>query len=273
MEFFTIAGGISVHVWDTGDEGVSSSGKTILLLHGYLETMYVFNELVEALKPYYRVIALDLPGHGLTDSAPADAKGIRVNTVQFDVPVIAGVMEKCGVSKALIAGHSMGGYITLECIKDRPELFERAILLNSHPFPDLPEMEEKRKREIEVVAGGKLLQLAELSVPRMYFSENLRVCDEKIRETAELCETHNPEGIIASIRGIQQRPDLQSVMLNPPVPLTLIHGDHDNFLPMERVEEMKQKFDKVEYRLIPSTGHNSFIENLPEVVKALTAYC
>ena len=103
----------------------------------------------------------------------------------------------------------------------------------------------------------------------MYYEENLRACDEKIRETVELCETHDPEGIIASIEGLRTRPDLQSVMAEPPVPLMLIHGDHDNFLPLERVDEMKRLFPKVTYRLIPETGHNSFVERLDEVVSVL----
>ncbi len=272
MEFFTLSAGISVHVWDTADEG-SKSDRTILLLHGYLETMYVFNELIEALKPHFRVIAIDLPGHGLTDSAPADAKGVRCNTVQFDVPVIAGVLEKCGVRKAVIAGHSMGGYVALECIKERPELFEKAVLLNSHPYPDLPEKAQDRQREIDVIRAGKLMLLADASIPKMYFSENLRRCDEKVCETVCLCETHDPEGIVASILGIKCRPDLQDVLKNPPVPVMLVHGDNDNYLPMERVNEMKEAFPEVTYTLIPSTGHNSFIEEPSKVVEALTLFC
>ena len=52
MEFFTIAGGVSVHVWDTRDEkipGQAGNDGCLVLLHGYLETMYIYNELIEAL--------------------------------------------------------------------------------------------------------------------------------------------------------------------------------------------------------------------------------
>lgn len=272
MESFVIAGGISVHIWDTKDETPSADKPVLMLLHGYLETMYVFNELIEALKDKFRIITLDLPGHGLTDSAPANAKGVAVNSVEFDVPVICGVLDKCGVQKAILAGHSMGGYITLECIRERPERFEKAILLSSHPYPDAPEVAVNRQREINVVEAEKLELLASASIPKMYYEENLRRCDEKICETVELCETHNPQGIIASIRGIAARPDLESVMEEPPVPMMLVHGDHDNYLPLERVEQMKQNYKKVAYRLIPSTGHNAFIENTEETVRAILEF-
>lgn len=273
MESFVIAGGISVHIWDTKDETPSAAEKPVLmLLHGYLETMYIFNELIEILKDRFRIITLDLPGHGLTDSAQPDAKGISVNTVQFDVPVICEVLDKCGVEKVYLAGHSMGGYITLECIKECPQRFEKAILLSSHPYPDASEVAANRQREIDVVQAEKLELLASASIPKMYFEENLRRCDEKINETVELCQTHDPQGIIASIRGIAERPNLESVMENPPVPLMLVYGDHDNYLPLERVEQMKQSYKAVTYRLIPSTGHNAFIENTEETAKALLEF-
>lgn len=268
MEFFTTAGGITVHVWDT-----KKGEKTLLLLHGYLETMYIFSELIEALRDNYRIITLDLPGHGLSESAPAGRDGQRVNSVQFDVPVIASVMEKCGVGKAVICGHSMGGFVALECLKERPELFEKAVLLNSHPFADLPEKAPDRKREMDVIRAEKISLLASASIPKMYAEANLRRCDEKVMETVELCETHNPEGIIASIRGLMSRPDLGEVMEKPPVPLMLVYGDCDNFLPLERVEEMKKLYKEVKFTLIPSTGHNSFIEDMPKVVDALTLFC
>ena len=272
MEFFTTAAGISVHVWDTRDEKSPAGAKTLFLLHGYLETMYVFNELVDALKSRYRVIVIDMPGHGLTDSAPADASGRRVNSLAFAVEVMAGVMAKCGVEKVVLAGHSMGGYVTLKALHDRPELVEKAILLSSHPFPDAPEKAADRAREISLIQAGKLPLLADASIEKMYDEDNLRACDEKIRETVELCETHDPEGIISAIEGLRTRPDLQPVMQQPPCPLLLIHGDHDNFQPLEMVARLKDLFPKVRYHLIPSTGHNAFIENTPAVAEAMIEF-
>lgn len=267
MEFFTTAAGVTVHVWDTREEK-----PCLFFLHGYLETMYIFNELVEALKPNYRIIVIDMPGHGLTDSAPADASGQRVNSLSFCASVVAGVMAKCGVEKVVLAGHSMGGYVTLQFLREYPELVEKAILLSSHPFPDAQEKAADRAEEKKCIASGKLSTLATLSIPRMYNEENLRACDEKIRETVELCETHDPEGIISSIEGLRTRPDLQSVMQQPPAPLLLIHGDHDNFQPLEMVEKLKQQFPKVHYHLIPDTGHNAFIERQNAVVEAIKTF-
>lgn len=272
MEFFTTSAGITVHVWDTRDETDRESLPCLVLLHGYLETMYIYNELVEALKNRFRLIVLDMPGHGLTDSAPAGEDGRRVNSVAFQARIVAGVLDKCGVTRAVIAGHSMGGYVTLQFLKDFPERAEKAILLHSNPYADSPEKSADRQREEQLILDGKLQSLAAVSIPKMYDEENLRACDEKIRETVELCETHDPEGIVAAIEGLRTRPDLQEVMKEPPVPLMLVHGDHDNFLPLEKVAAMKDAFPKVRYELIPGTGHNSFIERLETVKDILLSF-
>lgn len=268
MEFFTTSAGITVHVWDTKDEK-SPAGPCLVLLHGYLETMYVFNESVEALKPYFRLIIIDMPGHGLTDSAPAGPDGTRVNSMAFGAQVVAGVMDRLGVEKAVVAGHSMGGYVMLKFLEDYPDRVEKAILLSSHPFPDDPAKAQDRTREKDLIAAGKLLALAAVSIPKMYHEENLRACDEKIRETIELCETHDPDGIIYSIEGLRTRTDTQAVLHHPPVPLMLIHGDHDNFQPLEMVARMRELFPEIRYQLIPGSGHNAFIERQQETVAAI----
>lgn len=268
MEFFTTSFGITVHVWDVRDN--KSAGKPCLvLLHGYLETMYIFNEFIDALKGGFRIITLDLPGHGLTDSAPADAEGKRVNSLSFCASVVAGVLDRCGVEKAWIAGHSMGGYIAQMFLREHADKAEGLILLGSHPYPDAPEKAQDREREKAIIREGKLMALAATSIPRMYAEDNLRDCDEKIRETVELCETHDPEGICNSIEGLRSRPDLQEVLASPARPIMLVYGDHDNFLPLSRVEEMKAAFPSLRYALVPGAGHNAFIEREAEVVKAV----
>ena len=61
-------------------------------------------------------------------------------------------------------------------------------------------------------------------------------------------------------------------MAKPPVPLMLVHGDHDDFLPLEKVAEMKKAFPQVQYELIPETGHNSFIEQTAMCVEAILRF-
>ena len=201
-----------------------------------------------------------MPGHGLTDSAPAQKGGVSVNTMEFGADVVKALIEKCNAKNVVLGGHSMGGYVTLAFCRKYPGALEKAVIFNSNPYKDDPSKAEDRKREIDVIRAGKLDMLAELSIPKMFKPENLRLFDDKIMETIELCDMHNPEGIVASVMGMQQREDTTDIMENPPVPMMMFEGDSDRFLDLEGVTQMIRKFPKVKHILLENTGHNSFIE-------------
>ena len=273
MEYFTTAAGITVHLMDTRDSKKDDNKeKTVILLHGYLETMNIWNELAELLKERYRVIVLDMPGHGLTDSAPAREDGCVVNSMEFCADLVKALIEKCGASHICLGGHSMGGYVTLAFCRKYPELIEKAVIFNSNPYKDDPAKSDDRRREIEIIRSGKLEMLAELSIPKMFKSENLRLYDDKILETIELCDMHNPEGIVASVLGMQQREDNSEVLNNPPVPVMMFEGDSDRFMDIDRVKKMMADYPKVKHVLLENTVHNSFIEAMPEVYKQMCEF-
>ena len=97
MEFFAISNGIPIHILDT-----KKGDKIIFLLHGYLETLYIFSEFIELLQSEYRVIAIDLPCHGLSGSSKT------VNSMDFCADVVADVLKACKVedgANITIAGH------------------------------------------------------------------------------------------------------------------------------------------------------------------------
>ncbi len=260
MEYFAISNGIPVHILDT-----KKGETTIVLLHGYLETLYIFNEFIELLEKKYRVIAIDLPGHGLTGSDK------EINSMEFCAQVVADVLKKSGVENAYIAGHSMGGYIAQNCIKLFPELFNGIILLNSTPNADSEEKKKDREREISLVLGAKLGHLAAISIPKMYAPANLRKFDEKIEETVEITETHDPIGIVACIKGMMQRCDTKDVLANAPKAM-FVFGTEDKFITDEIREKLIGEFPNVKTAIIPETGHNSFIENPETVLNAIEEF-
>lgn len=261
MEFFAISNGIPIHILDT-----RKGDKTLLLLHGYLETLYVYSEFIELLQNEYRVIAIDLPGHGLSGSAK------EINTMDFSAAVATDVLDICKVDTPVyVAGHSMGGYVAQACMKNHASRFKGLILLNSLPAADSPEKRGDREREIELINSAKLYALATLSIPRMYAPGNLRRFDDKIQETIEITETHDPAGIVACIKGMMERPDNSEFLLTPDN-LLLIFGDKDNFISLEKAEETALKYPKATVLILPGTGHNSFIEAAAETAAAVRKF-
>ncbi len=249
MQYFATSCGVPVHVSDSG-----SGQQVLLLLHGYLETLYIWEEFIELLPNNYRVISIDIPGHGLSSTHP------EINSMKFCADVVLGVLDLANVTKCTICGHSMGGYIAQTCVKYYPDRFNAIVNFNSSPYADDPLKRLDRDREISFIESGKLLSLATVSIPNMYFKDNLRRCDDKIRETIDLCDTHDPRGIISSLRGLITREDNTDFLKTIKIPCFFIFGDSDTYMPLERAESIL-KTTNSKGVFIPSTAHNSFIEN------------
>lgn len=249
MEFFATSQSIPVHISD------SKSGNTpILLLHGYLETMYIWEEFIDLLDPEFRVISIDLPGHGLSGS-------FAVNTMELMADVVKDVLDICGVPSVYVAGHSMGGYVSLKFAERYPDRCNGLILLNSNPFADSEGREKDRLREIEIIRADKLVYLAQSSIPKMYATVNLRALDDKVQETIEMCETHDPEGIISTIRGMMLRNDMQDFLKKFDKKLIMVFGDSDKFMGIDQVRSLIAEYPNAQTYILEETGHNSFIEN------------
>ena len=255
MEFFATCNGIPVHISDS-----KKGDKILLLLHGYLETLYVWQDFVSELPSDIRIISIDLPGHGLSGSHET------INSLDFSADVVKDVLKKCNVDKCWIMGHSMGGYIAIECTKKYPSLFNGLILMHSTPYPDSPEKIKDRDREIHLIKQAKLPVIAKMGIPKMFAPDNQRKFDEKIFEIVELTETHDPEGIVASVEGLKARPDNLPFLKKSELPLLMFFGNNDYHISVEKANQLATELPAAKSVFLPLSGHNGFLEE-PEVVK------
>jgi len=98
-------GATTIRAIETGDP---TSGRVILCVHGWACSVYSFRRLMPLLaRDGMRVVAIDLPGHGLSDK-PDEA---RLYTLDALVECVLAAMDSLGISGALLVGHSMGGPI------------------------------------------------------------------------------------------------------------------------------------------------------------------
>ncbi len=98
-------GATTVRVIETGD---ASAERVVVCVHGWACSVYSFRRLMPLLAGAgLRTIAIDLPGHGLSDK-PGDA---RVYTLDAQVECVLSAMDSLGIARAILVGHSMGGPI------------------------------------------------------------------------------------------------------------------------------------------------------------------
>jgi pimeloyl-ACP methyl ester carboxylesterase len=106
--------------------GDGDAGRTVLCVHGWACSVYSFRRLMPLLvESGLRVIAIDLPGHGLSDK-PDDAS---LYTLDAQVECVLAAMDALGVQRATLVGHSMGGPICARMAVLAPERVTALALL------------------------------------------------------------------------------------------------------------------------------------------------
>ncbi len=255
MEFFATCNGIPVHISDS-----KKGEKTLVFLHGYLETLYVWDDFIKTLPESLRIIAIDLPGHGLSGSNKDE------NSIAFMADVVKSVLDLCRIESAYVVGHSMGGYVAIEAIKRHSERFSGIILMHSGPGADSEEKKIDRDREIELIRKAKLHMIVKMGIPKMFAKENLRKMDEKIAEIEQISETHDPEGIVATIYGLKNREDNLAFMKKIKIPLLIFFGMDDYHIPVDKAMYLQNELPGAKCIFLQHSGHNGFLEE-PQVVK------
>ena len=115
--------GVNIHYESHGE------GPPVLLSHGYSATCRMWDGQIAALKDRYRVIVWDMRGHGQSDY-PADPS---LYSEKLTVADMAAVLDACGPKTAVIAGLSLGGYMTLAFNATHPDRARALMLFDTGP--------------------------------------------------------------------------------------------------------------------------------------------
>ncbi|MFQ8805560.1 MAG: alpha/beta fold hydrolase [Alistipes indistinctus] len=184
MEKFVMAAGTALRISDT-----LKGGTTVVLLHGYLESLEIWGDFMKELAMHYRVLAIDIPGMGISQ-----VRG-EVHTMEFLADVLKGVLDKQGVERCFVVGHSMGGYVAEAFAAKYASMLQGLVLFHSTPNPDTEEKRRTAAGRSELVRADKKELIAEL-----FCSE--RICTGKPptapcsdRATVELISMSDSDGV------------------------------------------------------------------------------
>ncbi len=258
MEKFMIADGCAIRIGDT-----LKGNRTVVLLHGYLESLNVWDDFTGLIQPYVRVIAPDLPGHGISEVKDG------VHTMEFLAGVVHGALVGMDIAKCTIVGHSMGGYVALAFAAKYPEMLDGLVLFSSTPNPDPPEKQEMREREVQVVLGGKKELLSRTLPGKGFAAENRMKFANEIEDLAEQVMLTEDEGIVALLRGMEERADMNSMLHSLKVPQLFIFGCRDEYIAREAAETIAKNQPQAEVVWLENSGHMGFVEEPGRSAKAL----
>lgn len=238
----------------------TGKGTAIVLLHGFLENQWMWDGFVASFSKKYRIITIDLLGHGQTECLG------YVHSMEDNADMVHAVLSELRIRKAIFVGHSMGGYVALALAELYPETIKGLVLLNSTSRADSEERKKNRDRAI-VAVKQNYTNFIRLSITNL-FSENNRERLISEIENVKIAALKTPlQGIVASLEGMKIRKDREVLLHFAPFPVLLILGQKD---PVLNYEETKEQIENTPTQLVSfPDGHMSHIENAVALEKVL----
>lgn len=260
-EKFIMAGPTPLHVCDS-----ERGERCVVLLHGYLESLLVWEEFVPLLYKQVRVVTLDLPGHGISVVAGGE------HSMEFLADTVADALRALGIARCTVVGHSMGGYVALALCERHPELLDGVVLLSSTPNADTEEKAENRRREIALIAAGKKDTLARMAPAAGFAEQNRARMKDAIEDLAEQVFVTEDEGIAALLRGMIARRDRNEMLRQTKVPVLFILGRLDPYIPAEAAEKMVAEHPEAQVVWLENSGHMGFLEEPEATARAILGF-
>lgn len=250
-----------IHYTDTG------KGRVVVLLHGFLGSHEVWSEFTIRLRrtKKFRVITIDLPGHGETPSIG------YYHSMELLAQSVKAVLDKVGVRRYVIAGHSMGGYTALAFAELYPENVSGLCLFNSTSYADSEEKKKEREKVIRLVKKEHKHYVAEV-VTSLFAPENVSKLSNEVEKVKRIAEKVSKQSIINSLEGMKERKSRDLILKFAEFPVLFIIGKKDGVINYETMYPQMALCKYPSILMLDNSGHMGFYEAPKETVKELSLF-
>lgn len=243
---------------------IAGNGPPILLLHDFLSSSLEFDRITTELSTTYKVVAMDLPGFGLSD------KRTDINYSRASMSEIAfQLMTNLGFTKFSVMGHSMGGEVALNMALNHNASIDKLILIDSTGYElnnqvTLPPIIAK---EISI---NYLTQLLFYS-SSFYNKGNINFDNFEINY---YLNKNMPSATFKKLMNDDNKNTIKDMIKSIKTPTLIIWGMNDKINPATTSYKFNADLENSKLILLSNTGHNPHIEQLyilkPQILKFLS---
>ncbi|MDQ0465280.1 pimeloyl-ACP methyl ester carboxylesterase [Caulobacter ginsengisoli] len=259
--YVDLPGGLHVHYRDQGNP----KGPVLVLVHGFSANVDTWEPWVKRLGGTYRIVSLDLPGHGLTQAPP----GFQVGPTTF-LDVVQGVVDHLKLQKFVLAGNSMGGAVAWNYALVHPERLDGLVLVDAggwaHP-------QEGRDGPVifKVMAnpiGRALLHnldargLTKAGLEDAYLDKTL-VTDALVDRYVDLARAPGHRDILFGLQATFRDPATPQKLAVIKIPTLVMHGRQDKLVPFADGEAFAKAIPGATLDAYGQVGHVP-MEQIPD---------
>jgi pimeloyl-ACP methyl ester carboxylesterase len=232
----------------------TGKGRVVVLLHGFLGSAQIWKNTIKALSKSYRVIAINLPGHGGTDCFG------YVHTMELNAKCVKAVMDHLRLKKYVLIGHSLGGYTALAFADMFPDNLKGLCLYHSTAYADTDERKKDRMRSAKVVKANHRIYTSEV-IKNLFAEKNKKYLKEEIAFAQKIASQVSKQSVIAALEGMKDRPNRDLILGMAYYPVMMVIGELDKSLPAEQLLEQSEMIQNKHVLYLEHDAHMGFLES------------
>jgi pimeloyl-ACP methyl ester carboxylesterase len=236
--------------------GYDDSGRgspALLFIHGFPHDRTLWAPQLQGLAVQARCLAPDLRGFGeTTRTAPYSMDQYADDLV--------GLLDVQRIDRAIIAGLSMGGYVSFALWRRHPHRVRGLILCNTRPGADTEEGREKRRKLMATARDQGMSAVADAQLPGMLGKTTRENRPEITNSVHRMISSQPVEGVVGALQAMMERPDSTPTLATIDVPTLVVHGDEDAIIPMAEAKSMQAAIRGSTLEVITGAGHLSNLE-------------
>lgn len=225
---------------------IEGEGYPVLLLHGWGSSFDVYKGIINTLKNRYKVVALNFPGCGNSDTME--------NPWNLDdyCNLVLKFMNEIGIENPIMFGHSHGGRVTLKMAADKMVNPPKIVLLDSAGLIPQKSFRQKwRAKSFKIIKTVLTLPIIKsFSAPLL----------EKARKHYGSADYNAAPLVLRKTLVSLVNTDLRDILHNIACPTLLIWGENDTATPLADAKIIESKIRDCGLCVIKGTGHYSFCE-------------
>jgi 3-oxoadipate enol-lactonase len=241
-------------------------GQPVVLLHGYPFNRSLWNEQAGALSSSYRMITPDLRGLGESDATPGPA---TMNRMAQDV---AALLDHLEISRAVVGGSSMGGYVALAFYKQFPSRVRSLILANTRAQADSEEGKQTRIQQADKALAEGMAGIADSMLPKLLTPETVSKHPEVVKRVRDMMLKTKPDGAAGALLGMAERDDQTSLLSQITCPTLILVGREDSITPVADSEKMHREIAGSRLVVIEKAAHISNLERTDQFNEELLRF-